>query len=214
MDKIPEKQLDCPRPYRLGKREEAQERNRARILDAARLVLLDREANAFSMEAVARWAGVTRQTVYNLYGSKGSLLAALMLRSARGTPIMGLAVAFQNPDPLAGLMEFVRTFARFWSGGAELTRRIRGLAALDPELGEAMHGFQERRMGGIRALVSRIQESYGRPDAADDDEAIPAVYMLTSFECYDMLRLSGLPEDEIPELLVRLARAALRLPAE
>jgi AcrR family transcriptional regulator len=208
MDEQLENLPACPRPYRLGKRQEAQELSRERILDGAREALLDREASTFTMEAVARRAGVSRQTVYNLYGNKGALLLALLARSARGSAVADLPRAFQHPDPLEGLLELIRIFARFWVDGAELTRRIRGLAALDSELGEAMRTLQERRLGGIRGLVARIQAAYDRPVAS---EAAPTLFMLTGFECYDTLRQNGVAEEDIPDLLIRLARAALKL---
>jgi len=209
MDPQSEKERACPRPYRLGKRQEAQDLSRERVLDGAREALLDQGASTFTMEGVARRAGVSRQTVYNLFGSKGALLHALLERSARGSAIADLPRAFQNPDPLAGLTDFIRIFARFWVGGADLTRRIRGMAALDPELGEAMRTLQERRLGGIRGLVGRIQARYGRPDATVAAEVVPTLFMLTSFECYDTLRQNGVAEERIPDLLVLLARTAL-----
>src|SRR5262249_14362315 len=152
---------------------------------------LDPAASAFSIEAVARQAGVSRQTVHNQFGSKGALLLSLLERSARGSAVADLPLVFRNPDPLQGLLEFIRTFARFWVGGAELTRRLRGFAALDPELGEALRSLEERRLWGLRHLVNRLREAHGRPDEATAAEAIPALFMLTGFECYDTLRRNG-----------------------
>jgi len=214
MDEQSEKDAVCPRRYRLVKRQEALDLNRERILDSARELLLDPAASAFSIEAVARRAGVSRQTVHNQFGSKGALLHFLLERSARGSAVADLPLVFQNPDPLGGLLDLVRTFARFWAGGAELARRLRGFAALDSELGEALRSLEERRLWGIRHLVNRIREAHGRPDEATAAEAIPALFMLSGFDCYDTLRRYGVAEDEIPALLTRLAQAALRLDRE
>ena len=63
-----------PRPYRLGRRRPAAERTRARVLRAARALLTARAgAEPFSVEAVARRAGVARMTVYHQFGSRRGL---------------------------------------------------------------------------------------------------------------------------------------------
>lgn len=67
-----------PRPYRLGQRQAATEQTRARILAAARDLLMSHDGYArFSIEAVARQADVARMTVYHQFGSKIGLLEAL-----------------------------------------------------------------------------------------------------------------------------------------
>src|SRR5207245_1460576 len=84
-----------PRPYRLGRRQPAAQRTRARVLRAARELLTARAgAEPFSVDAVARRAGVARMTVYHQFGSRrGSLAAAVRAARARraraggGTPL-------------------------------------------------------------------------------------------------------------------------------
>src|SRR2546430_11163673 len=67
-----------PRPYRLGRRQPAAQRTRARVLRAARELLTARAgAEPFSVDAVARRAGVARMTVYHQFGSRRGLLEAL-----------------------------------------------------------------------------------------------------------------------------------------
>ena len=67
-----------PRPYRLGQRQIATEQTRARILAAARELLLTSDTfTGFSIDAVARQADVARMTVYHQFGSKIGLLEAL-----------------------------------------------------------------------------------------------------------------------------------------
>src|SRR2546422_6186455 len=72
-----------PRPYRLGRRQAAVDQTRARILKAARALLVARGNTDFSIEAVARRARVTRATVYQRFGSRPNLLEALFDDLAR-----------------------------------------------------------------------------------------------------------------------------------
>jgi AcrR family transcriptional regulator len=54
-----------PRPYRMERRRESADENRLRIIAAARDLLTAGDgARRFSMEEVARRAGVARMTVY------------------------------------------------------------------------------------------------------------------------------------------------------
>lgn len=56
------------------------DRTRSRILDAANRLLLDRGYHGVGLETVAHEAGVTRQTVYDQFGSKSGLLGAMIAR--------------------------------------------------------------------------------------------------------------------------------------
>ncbi len=123
-----------PRPYRLGKRREAMDQKRLQMLRAARQLLLERGFPSFTMEAVAREAGVTRQTVHNQFGSRADLLEALCDFAALEGGLDRLPEALGQADPLAALEKFVELFAAFWASDAGLTRRLHGLAALDPSL--------------------------------------------------------------------------------
>src|SRR5262245_23407853 len=134
----------CPRPYTLGKRQEITDQNRARILDAARDLLAKEGLAEFSMDTVARQAGVTRQTIHNQFGTRSELLEALFDRMAMRGGIEGMAIAMREPDPILMLTKFVEVFARFWSSDRVTIRRVHGLAALDPELGRIDRARNER----------------------------------------------------------------------
>ena len=64
------------RAYRLGRRQASVDRTAETILTAARQLVA--EGDAISVGAVARRAGVSRITIYNRFGSKSSLLQALI----------------------------------------------------------------------------------------------------------------------------------------
>ena len=81
------------RGYHLGRRQAAVDRTRARILKAARGLLVARGNIAFSIEAVARRARVTRATVYQRFGSRPKLLEALFDDLARRGGMWDLAHA-------------------------------------------------------------------------------------------------------------------------
>src|SRR5213083_3430760 len=200
-----------PRPYRLGRRQGAIEKTRKRVLRAARDLLAVRGgADRFSIDAVARRAGVARMTVYHQFGSRRGLLEALFDSFVAGGELPAtLAAAFQRPDPLETLADVVAAFARFWDAGRPWIRRVRALGVLDPELGEAVEARNARRREVVRVLVERLGQRYGRPAPEARAQAEELLYTLTSFETLDSL--AG-PRRKLPEVageVLFLARAAV-----
>ncbi|HEU5198001.1 MAG TPA: TetR/AcrR family transcriptional regulator [Ktedonobacterales bacterium] len=200
-----------PRPYRLGQRQANTEQTRARILSAAREILMEsRGFSGFSIDAVARQADVARMTVYHQFGSKIGLLEALFDSLASHGGMEQLAGAFQQADPLAALDEYIKVFGRFWGSDRLVTRRIRGLAALDPDFEQAVRSRDEWRRKGLRVIVGRLAEHYGRP-AASLDEAVDMLYTLIGFECFDTLAGPTRSPEEVTPAVQQLAHAALGL---
>ncbi|HYB02009.1 MAG TPA: TetR/AcrR family transcriptional regulator [Ktedonobacteraceae bacterium] len=204
-----------PRPYRLGQREKSTEQTRTRILSAAReLLLTDEGFTGFSIDAVARRADVARMTVYHQFGSKIGLLEALTGYLAEHGGMEQLANAFRLTDPFEALDEFVRVFGQFWQSDRVVTRRLRAMSALDRDFEEVVKARDERRRAGLRVIVLRIVEKYGKPAPETIDEIVNILFTLLSFETFDALAGSTQSIEEVSPLVQRLARATLRLNEE
>jgi AcrR family transcriptional regulator len=199
-----------PRAYRLGRRQEAAEETRARIIAAAReLLSASGGVSAFTIDTVARQAGVARMTVYHQFGSKQGLCEALFDSLAASGGMRQLPHAFQQPDPLDALAEFITIFGRFWASERLVHRRLHGLAAIDPEFEPVLRARQSRRREGLRVLVGRLLKRRGRPSAKAIERAVDVLYMLTSFEAFDTLASDARSPEEVTPVVQRLARAAL-----
>lgn len=204
-----------PRPYRLGQRQTSTEQTRARILAAARKLLMEREGFArFSIDAVARQADVARMTVYHQFGSKIGLLEALCDSLAFSGGIEQLAGAFRQPEPIGALDEFIAIFAHFWNSDRLILRRLRGLAALDADFEQVIRARDEGRRRGLRVLAGRIAEKYGHPALQTLDEVVNALYTLTSFEFFDTLAGSTQSIEEVVPVVRRLAHAVMGVEKE
>src|SRR5438093_10151089 len=124
-----------PRPYRLGQRRVAAEQTRTRVIAAAReLLTASGGFTGFTIDAVAKQAGVARMTVYYQFGSKAGLLEALFDYLATRGHVERLRHAFEKPDPLDGLDLLISVFGDFWGSDRLVMRRIRALGAIDPEV--------------------------------------------------------------------------------
>jgi AcrR family transcriptional regulator len=200
------------RPTRRRQRQDAQP-SRTRILGAARELLTAEEGFAgLNIDAVARQAGVTRMTIYYQFTSKAGLLEALFDDlAARGRLAERLPAAHQQPDPLDALAELITAFVDFWSSDRLVLRRLRSLAALDPDLEQAVRARDERRREQLRSIVRRLADQRGGPAAEASDETVDILHTLTSFETFDTLAGTTRSPADVAPIVNRLARAALGL---
>jgi AcrR family transcriptional regulator len=89
---------------------------REQIIDAAEAVFAGREANEVTLEEIAEAAGVSRALVYNYFGDKSGVIAAVYLRSFDRLDAQ-LATALDRTDPvsaadrLAAIVEIYLCFA-------------------------------------------------------------------------------------------------------
>src|SRR4030095_6274720 len=172
-----------PRSYQLGQRQAAIAQTRERIVAAAR-ELLNAESGVagFTLDTVARQAGGARMTVYYQFGSKAGLLEALFDHLASRGHIERLRHAFEQPDPLDGLDMLVSVFADFWDADRLVMRRIRALAAIDPEVDKGVRSRDGRRRHALEVLVDRIAKTSGKPLSRHRSAVIDLLPATPSFE--------------------------------
>ena len=106
---------------------------RDRVIQAATTLL--RENNsiaAFSLDAVAKAAGVTRLTVYNQFGSRRGLLEAVFDEIARQGGLSRIEQAMAMPDSGMALERLVEIFCHFWSWDSAIGR-LQQEMSVDPE---------------------------------------------------------------------------------
>jgi AcrR family transcriptional regulator len=200
-----------PRPYRMERRRESTDENRLRILHAARELLATRDPSArFSVEEVARRAGVARMTIYHQFGSLRGLLEGLCDSLAVGGGIEGLANAFRRADALEALDEFIAVFMRFWEFDRPVRRGLGAMAVLDSDFEAVLEGRSGRRREGLRVLLGRLAKQTGRPKPSLVEDAVDQLYMLTGFHTYDSLALPERSVEQVTEMVQRLAREVIR----
>lgn len=176
-------QDECKRPYSLGLRREKSDSKRAAILAEARVQLEQGGLNGFSLEALSRAGGITRQTVYNLFGTRTGLLEALFDQIAIDGGMERMREVMQQPNSQAILSAFGEVFCIFWSRHRTLLRRIHGIAAIDPEFGRVVEARNQRRLVAATRVVQRL----GKGGEGKSRMLAAALYSLTSFEFFDAL---------------------------
>ncbi len=185
------------RPYTSSVRTAAAAENRERVIKAAaRSLREDASIASFSLDAVAKAAGVTRLTVYHQFGSRRGLFEAVFDEIARQG---GLA------DPRAALDRLVEIFCAFWNRDPAVGRLHEAMAT-DPEFAQALIGRNERRRETVNVLVGRIAGKTAPPRARRG--AVDMIFALTSFAMFAMLRRDR-SVDDVCALLKTACRNAL-----
>ena len=158
----------------------------------------------FSMEAVARAAGVTRLTVYNHFGSRRGLLEALMVEMSREGRLESLEELPTHDDAWRALDLLVERFMLFWASDSALAH-LTDAAESDPDLADALQ--DQYRLGRriIRSILERIMA--GTPQH-DRQEAEDIIRTLVLFPTYRALAPSRSPQ-QVAALIKPLCRSAI-----
>ncbi|WBU39249.1 TetR/AcrR family transcriptional regulator [Homoserinibacter sp. YIM 151385] len=205
-----------PRRYdataRRARGERERERTRARILDAAAGLLVERGYAGTAMSAVAHAAGVSVQTVYLAVGAKPALLRAVAARAVLGgdgggsVPELDWAARLAaEPDPRAQLRILVAELVALAERAAPLWRVTARAAIEDPELAAEMREHESGRRRDQEALVGMLHGLRVPPERASD-----IVGGLLSPELWNAFAVErGWSRDEIEELAVDMLSALL-----
>src|SRR6266849_3489347 len=179
---------------------------RDRVIEAAaRSLREDASIATFSLDAVAKAAGVTRLTVYHQFGSRRGLLEAVFDEIARQGGLTAIADAMAMSDPHAALDRLVEIFCAFWNRDPAVGRLHEAMAT-DPEFAQALIERNERRRKVVKVIVERIAAKTASRRARQD--AVDMIFALTSFAMFAMLRADR-SVDDVCALVKSACRGAL-----
>ncbi|THK34337.1 TetR/AcrR family transcriptional regulator [Ensifer sp. MPMI2T] len=194
------------RSYVSVARAEAATEKKERVIQAAARFLREAESiTAFSLDAVAKAADVTRLTVYNQFGSRRGLLEAVFDDIARRGRLIRLNEAMAEADPRKGLDLLITIFCEFW-GSDPAVARLHDAMTIDPEFAQALLERNERRRHSIDELVARIAGE--QASAAARRDVADLVFALTSCAMFRMLAETR-PVAAVCAIITDAARAAI-----
>jgi TetR/AcrR family transcriptional repressor of mexJK operon len=182
------------------------------ILDAASDVLGERGLSA-PMEAIARRAGVSKQTVYNHYGSKAELVRALVERRVNTitAPLREPGAEEHPEDALAAYARTVLTVVTSRNYG--LMRVTIQSAGEMPDLARAVFEAGPMRSRAQLAAFLEMETRAGRMNVADPLQAADffSGMVLGQRQTQALMNLDpDLTEDEIDALAGEAARLFMR----
>jgi AcrR family transcriptional regulator len=177
------------------------------ILEAASDVIFERGLSA-TLDEIARRAGVSKQTIYNHYGSKFDLMRALIERRAQSvTDPLDVPGAEAFPErALAAYAELLLQTVTLERGVAFMRVLIES-APRDPSLVRAVlpNGFRGSR-AKLAAFIARETRA-GRMNVPDPVEAAD-LFTGAVMGGRQLEGLLGLPSELTPERIHRIAHEA------
>lgn len=169
---MPERKTSQPteRPHTGRRRNEAAHQA---VLDAALRLLAESEGAPITIDAIARAAGVGKQTLYRWWPSKGAvLLDALEGQAEQSVP---------TPDSgslrtdLNAVIDATFAGAQRVPTGPALRTLVRE-AARDPHLAELMRTFTASRRAAVHEVLARGRDRGELPLDADLDLMVDQIY--------------------------------------
>jgi AcrR family transcriptional regulator len=191
---------------------------RARLLDAARRLLVARGYHGVTIDEIAREAGVSRQAVYAYhFGSKSEFLIALLVHVEAAE---GIAELLRPSDEAASGVEALREAV---NATAEFERRVHDVATMllaarrsDDAAAATWADRMARKRAGIGRLVSRLAEEGDLQPGWATEDAADLAYALLSSQVFDVLVSErGWSVDDYAARIWRaLASAIVAVPAD
>lgn len=176
-----------------GRRAAATAATRRAIIDAGRRLLAAGDWRAFTLDAVATAAGVTRVTVYNQVHSKSGLLDAVLTDLTERAGMDQLLTATQAMPAEDARAYIVERTCRFWHAERSVLRPLFGLAAVDSDIAANLAQREQWRTDQLVRLLDRLaterpaaQRSSARAALARS-HVLAGLVAVTSFPAYDAL---------------------------
>ena len=182
------------RTYDGASRRAQSAQTRQRIVDAARALLLAKGYRATTVAAVAKTAGVSVDTVYELVGRKPMLLREVIEQAISGTD---RAVAAEDrvyvkemraePDPARKLALYAAAMRAIHARMAPLHLALRDAATTEPDALEVWQEISNRRAQNMRQLALELHAAGGLRDDLSVEEAGDILWATNSADLYVLL---------------------------
>lgn len=183
------------RRYRSPLRAEQSRQTRARILTAARDLLLAQGYAATTIPSIAAAAGVSAQTVYNAFPNKPALVKAVWDVTLVGDDE---PVPFAERPEVRSLLaepDARRYLAGYAALGGKLLERLGPLLTVllaganggDAELSDLVEALDAERLAGTLMVARHVADLGGLREDWDVEHARDAIWTLNSVQVYDLL---------------------------
>lgn len=199
------------RQYQQRRRAEAAQQTRERILAALADRLRTAPTEAPSLDKIADLAGVSRSTIYTVFGSRAGLFDAFATALWEGNGLAELTAAVEVPDARDHLRRGIHAACRMFAGDIEVYRVLFSMARVDPDsVGGAVEAKEHNRSGGMSYLARRLHQQGALLPDVTPEHAADVLWMLCSFEAFDLLHTGrSLTVDAAAKALADTAERAL-----
>jgi AcrR family transcriptional regulator len=171
------------RQYRSPLRQERAADTRRRIATAALDLFAEHGFGGTTVTAIAERAGVSAQTVYATFGSKGALLRALLdqMEENADAALWRERIA-ADPDPRGKLTAFAQWSAGLFASGKAVITAAQGVN--DPAILELRAEADGHRRAALDVLVGTLEASGALRAGLSHRRAVDRAWILTGVEPY------------------------------
>lgn len=181
------------------------------LVDAAERVLVRDGLGAVTVRAVAAEAGVAPMGVYNRFGSKDGLIAAVLVRGFDG--LRAAVTEDPDPDPIGRLLASGRNYRRF---ALDRPQHYGAMFGGRPLPTEGADELVAHAAAAFEALVDHVRYAVSHGVLREDDPTETAQLIWSSVHGAVSLELGGAMRTPDPavtyESLLRLIVDGLRQP--
>lgn len=164
------------------------------IVRAARKLFLQRGYAGATIEAIARDAGVAKETVYAIFKRKEGILADLLDVSVGGDDQRvhilerpGTQANLRDSDQRRQLATFATHIADIMARAAPVFGIMRVAAKTEPEIARRLRRLYQERFDNLGIFVRHLAANGPLRDGMDPSRATEIVWGLSSAEVYQLM---------------------------
>lgn len=196
---------DAPRG---GSRRRDRAETRARMLDAARRLFLERGYAATTILEIAAAAGVAVPTIYWAFGSKRAMVSEIRQAWFEAAQTGGrLQAVLATDEPAARLDAYAAFMGNQWATGAEALAIQQDAMRADPEVAAEISAVLAQRAERLKAVVTPLAPNLREPLTVET--AHDLLLALSLLEVYRELRGRGWSDARYQAWLGRVLREEL-----
>jgi len=205
------------RTYKSDLRATQAEATRQAIIDAAARLCRTGGWSSVTFPAIAKEAGVSRETVYAVFGNKAALIGevvkASVARAAPGRHFLDeerpRSIKGQS-DPLVQIDLWASYLTEILERVAPLIQVVRTGAEAEPEMQVLYKALHDGRRGNLRLIAESIAQQTRFRHALTVDGAADVLWQLASPEVFSLLTgVGGYTTDAYQKWLAEMLKATL-----
>lgn len=186
------------------------QRTRAEILDSAWALISERGAEV-SLAEIAKAAKISRQSVYDHFGSRGGLILALVRRADERLDIRAqMFEAFERPEPSERLSSTIAVWIRFVKEIYPVASDLIRLRSTDADASAAWEDRMSELREWLLVLTGSLEKDRALQASWTAETASEYLWASFSVQTWGLLtRDCGWEEDEAEAVLTWTIRQAL-----
>jgi AcrR family transcriptional regulator len=188
------KQTSLKRKYDSSRRQALAEATKIQIAEAARGLFFKRGYVGTTMEEIANEAGVSKESVYSIFGNKQGVLAFLLDASVGGKefplPLIEQSAAqaiMQERDPRRQIDRIAQACGEILSRAAPVYAIMRTAANVEPEIQKRVRQLHRERLENMTSFYRQVAANGPLRKGMDEKRAGEMVWALTSPELFNLL---------------------------